>query len=236
MAMPDDRVTERLGAVTRQVLGDGVYGALLDVLMDGSLKPGSRLSVDALARQLGVSQTPVREALARIEVSGLVVREPMRGYAVAPRMTADELAQLMEARLVVEPHNAALACRRDAAGTADELQQALDAMVAAPVGPGFHGFLPYLKADAEFHEVIGRHCGNKFLFDAWEHFGSHVRRFSVFGDRGVSDSDRAISEHAAILDAFRAGTPDEAAAAMRRHLEGVRDRTMLDLRRRAGAE
>jgi DNA-binding GntR family transcriptional regulator len=78
--------------VKRQVLGDGVFDAITEMLFSQTFASGDRISVDALARELGVSPTPVREALARIESTGLVVREPMRGYLAAPRMSPDEVA------------------------------------------------------------------------------------------------------------------------------------------------
>jgi DNA-binding GntR family transcriptional regulator len=96
--------SRRLAA--RQPLVDDVYDVLVDMLMNHTLSPGARLNIDALARTLGVSPTPVREALARAEATGLVVKERNRGYAVAPLIGLDELHALMDFRLLVEPHAA----------------------------------------------------------------------------------------------------------------------------------
>jgi len=68
----------------RQILTDGVYEAVKELVMDQHIEPRSRVNIDKLARDLGVSPTPVREALARLESDGLVIKEPLRGYSIAP--------------------------------------------------------------------------------------------------------------------------------------------------------
>ena len=96
----------------RAPLADDVHDVLVDMLMNHTLAPGSRLNIDALARTLGVSPTPVREALARDGGRGLVVKEPRRGYLVAPLISLDDLHALIDFRLLVEPEAAAAAARR----------------------------------------------------------------------------------------------------------------------------
>ena len=75
--------------------------------MNHTLGPGSRLNIDALAKTLGVSPTPVREALARIEAEGLIVKGPTRGYLVAPLIRLEDLHSLIDFRLLIEPAAAA---------------------------------------------------------------------------------------------------------------------------------
>ncbi|MDR1189035.1 MAG: GntR family transcriptional regulator [Bifidobacteriaceae bacterium] len=214
--------------VKRQVLGDGVFDAITEMLFSQAFASGDRIRVDALARELGVSPTPVREALARIEGTGLVIREPMRGYLVAPRMSPDEIAALMDARILIEPHNAQAACALGEAGLLEGLVEALERMSQAPLGPGLAEYRPFLMADADFHAVIGRHCGNSFLAGAVESFSSHLRRFSLFGERRVPDAEKAIEEHRAVLQAFQERDPAAAARGMAAHLEGVRSRALAE--------
>src|SRR6478752_6512748 len=118
--------------ISRQVLADHVYEALLAALMDGRLEAGTPVSIDRMARELDVSPTPVREALARLESTGMVRRTALRGYRVAPLFTADELADLMDARLVIEPANAFMACRHAGRELTGQLQQAIEDLKAAP--------------------------------------------------------------------------------------------------------
>ena len=109
-----DQTGDRRGGrtVSRQVLADHVYEELLASLMDGRLEPGAAVSIDGTARELDVSPTPVREALARLEHTGMVRRVALKGYRVAPVFTREDFAELMEARLAIEPVNARLACSR----------------------------------------------------------------------------------------------------------------------------
>src|SRR5918999_1821783 len=93
----------------RQPLVRDVYDVLVDMFMNHTFAPGERLNIDALARTLGVSQTPIREAMARLEAEGLILKEPRRSYTVAPLITLDELRALIDLRLLVEPAAAAAA-------------------------------------------------------------------------------------------------------------------------------
>ena len=92
----------RMKPLERKVLRDTVYESLVDMLMSGTLAPGASLSIDGLASGLAVSPTPVREALVHLERTGLVFREPLRGYRVAPLLDTDQVAQLCDARAIVE--------------------------------------------------------------------------------------------------------------------------------------
>src|SRR4051812_22513842 len=86
----------------RQPLTRSVYQLVTEMLLTNGLPPGARLSIEDLARNLGVSQTPVREALARVEADGLIIKEPGRSYRVAPMMTMDQVRELTELRLLLE--------------------------------------------------------------------------------------------------------------------------------------
>ena len=210
----------------RQVLVDGVHDALVAFLMSGRVAPGDPVGIDSLSRDFDVSPTPIREALARIEATGLIVREPLRGYRVAPVMSADEFRQLTEARLLIEPHNAAAACRRRSDQMRSELTQALAQMKKAPAGPTYQEFRLYLEADADFHGIISKYAGNHFLTEALTRLGAHQHRFRLFGNGGVTDAPLAIQEHEAILAAIEAGSSDQARRAMKRHIQNVFQRAI----------
>jgi DNA-binding GntR family transcriptional regulator len=208
----------------RQVLVDGVYDSLVSYLMSGTLESGDPVSIDSLSRDLEVSPTPIREALARIEVTGLIVREPMRGYRIAPQMSPEDFKQLMEARLLIEPYNAAAACAHRSEEMLQELRAAMAHMRAAPTGPGFGAYREFLNADARFHQTIARYAGNHFLAESLERLGAHLHRFRLFGENGVTDALLAIEEHEVVLSAIERGLTDQARKAMRRHILGVQQR------------
>ena len=90
----------------RSTLGEDVYETLTALVMQHTLAPGDRLNIDALARELEVSPTPVREALARLESDGLVRKRPLAGYTATPLLTRQEFEELFDMRLVLEPATA----------------------------------------------------------------------------------------------------------------------------------
>ncbi len=216
------------GSSKRQVLADHVYDDLMLALVDGRLEADSPLNIDALAREMEISPTPIREALARLESTGLVVRAALRGYRVAPLFTVDELTELMEARELLEPENAFRACSRASARLLDELEQSISDLRSAPVDRGGESIKPYWEADERFHRLIAEGAGNRFLLAAYTALGGHVQRFRLFGGLGVSDASHAIAEHGLILAAMRAGDAELARATMHDHICSVRLRSIAD--------
>lgn len=222
--------------VQRNVLADQVYKEILARLMDGKLESGDPISIDGTARDLGVSPTPVREALARLEATGMVVRAALRGYRVAPRLSHAELMDLMEARLVIEPHNAEVACLRADDAFLAELERTIDDLRRAPNGPQFSDYSSYWEADERFHRMIAEQTRNRFLIGAYNSLGGHVHRFRLFGGTGVRDARSAIDEHSAILAAMRDGDPATARRAMIGHISGVRQRAAQEQEYEAARE
>lgn len=210
--------------VQRSVLADQVYTEILARLMDGKLASGDPLSIDGTARDLGVSPTPVREALARLEATGMVVRAALRGYRVAPVLSHDELLDLMDARLLIEGHAAEVACRHADEAFLAELERSIEDLRQAPNGPNFSDYRSYWEADERFHRTIAEQTRNRFLLGAYNSLGGHVHRFRLFGGTGVRDARSAIEEHTRIVAAMRRGDAEEARAAMAGHICGVRDR------------
>jgi DNA-binding GntR family transcriptional regulator len=103
-------------------------------LMDGKLEPGTPVSIDGMARDLGVSPTPIREALARLEATGMVARIALKGYRVAPLFMTEELGKLMEARRVIETANASMACSNATPELCTELEKTIIDLREAPRG------------------------------------------------------------------------------------------------------
>ena len=96
----------------RQTLTDSVYDAVMELVMDQHIEAGARVNIDLVARQLNVSPTPVREALARLEMDGLVIKEPLRGYSVTPMLDTKNFNDLYHVRRLLEPFAARSAAER----------------------------------------------------------------------------------------------------------------------------
>lgn len=213
---------------SRQMLADNVYDEVMVALVDGRLQPDEQLNIDALARSMGISQTPVREALARLESTGLVVRAALKGYRVAPLFSEDEVHELMEARALIEPEIAFRACVAGADGLIAELRRSIDDLRDSPKDPSAGTIRSYWEADERFHRLIAEGAANRFLLSAYTALGGHVQRFRLFGGQGVNDADHAISEHTAILDALIAGDAAAAHEHMAAHIESVTQRSIAD--------
>src|SRR5690606_3323909 len=125
------RATEpnkRSGIAPRVSLGDEVYETLLAQLVALRIPPNARISVDALVRELGVSQTPIRAALIRLESEGLVVKTHNVGYSAAPMPSRDTFEQIYDLRLLLEPYAAEQACRKLTDDARNELIELARAM------------------------------------------------------------------------------------------------------------
>lgn len=208
----------------RRILVDEVQDAVLGLMMDGVLPPGDAVNINELARSLHVSATPVREALGRLEVTGLLRRVALKGYRVAPPLSLDEFAQLIDARLAIEPLAASRVARHRDPTLVAELGRVHDAQSAVPVTtrePGYEGYRDYLSADRAFHELINAGAGNPFLAGTFTALNGHIQRFRLYRDHLVDDAPETLAEHAAILGAVEQGATRTARAAMQAHLKGL---------------
>ncbi|MEU6645364.1 GntR family transcriptional regulator [Saccharomonospora sp. NPDC046836] len=213
---------------TRQPLADRMYETLFAQLMDGSRDAGEPLNIGALSRELDVSQTPLREALARLEYTGLVHRDPLRGYRVAPLFTQDELIKLMDARLVLEPALTLEAGKRTTPEFLAALLASIEELSEASKSADTSNFRGYWSADEEFHTLIAEQADNPFLATAYRSLGGQVQRFRLFAELGSSDAEFAAKEHRTIYEALAAGNPQLAAERMRDHVSGAKGRSLTD--------
>lgn len=230
------------GALTRRVLRDSAYDTLLDLLLSGALRPNVNLSIDGLARDLGVSPTPIREALVQLEHTGLVERTALRGYRVAPPFTAEQIDQLIDARAIVElgalnlalPQRDSLVSRLRSAH--EEHQRVIAEIDAVPEetlneGERITSYRRYFDADWGFHLAILEHGENPFVVQLAVSLGAHLHRLRQTVLVGLTDSHAASAEHARILAALEAGAPDDQVRiALQEHLDAVRGRAIADCR------
>jgi DNA-binding GntR family transcriptional regulator len=192
----------------KQRLLDGVYG-------DGEL-----LSEGSIAHELGVSRTPVREALLQLQGERLLTLYPKRGALVTP-ISIREVAELFETRLLVERH----CLRASAAGPA--LPKALETELARQRELFARGDLPgFAAADREFHRVWVAAAGNRILLELYDRLRDRQQR--VTATMIAADSRRPrelIEEHASIIAALDGGDADGALSALERHLNAARLRS-----------
>jgi DNA-binding GntR family transcriptional regulator len=204
---------------------DGVYNIIYERLMSLEISPGARIAIDVLARDLDISQTPVREALSRLEREGLVRKAHLIGYSAAPQLTRKQFDDLYEFRLLLEPEAARLAARNLTPQTLAEIEAAAADMDAgdAPVDRNSR-YSRFARADAHFHDAILRVAGNNVMRQALsgQHVHLHIFRL-MFHARVTAE---ALDEHECLLVALR--NRDQAAAeqAMRHHIQRSHDRLL----------
>ena len=221
--------------IERRGLRDHVYDRILQLLLSGDAAPGARLSIDTIARQLDVSPTPVREAMVQLERTGLITREALKGYRVAPPLDERQLAELFDARTLLESEAARLASAHPE-DLLDELRAAHEAhreradrvVEAMREGtPPVSLVHAYFDADAAFHRVIFRAADNRYLLSMYEGLGALTHRMRQAAIRGIDDVEEAHEEHARILRAFESD-PARAGERMRAHIENVRARSLKE--------
>ena len=222
--------------LTRKALRDSVYDRILEMLLDGTFAPDRSLSIDALARQLMVSPTPVREALVHLERTGLVSRHALRGYRVAPPLNAHQIHDLCEARLILEVGALDTALWR-LEGLSTELQDAHEHHMRTAERlmqiPRDHrqlsDFRPYFEADWSFHWILMQHAHNDYLLQMAESLGSHVHRLRQSVASGLTDASLALAEHGEVLAAVQRGDLEGTREALRQHLQEVERRSTADI-------
>jgi DNA-binding GntR family transcriptional regulator len=212
-----------LGGIKRHgSLTEEVYSRLYDALMTHAILPGARLSVDSLARSLDVSQTPIREALVRLEAQGLVVKVHLVGYRVAERMARDRLDQIYELRRLTEPRLAALAAERIDDDEKRELAQIAAEMAGTSALDTPETYARFSRLDEAFHRKIAAASGNQIIADALADLHVHVHLFRL--SRPPTAISDAVLEHGRLLAAISSGDAAAAEAAMLQHILSSRRR------------
>jgi len=214
-------------AIVRTTLAEQTYEAIKERILDQTLPPGARLNIDSLARELAVSSSPIREALARLEAERLVVSELYAGYAVAPKPSASYLAALTDYRIVVESHCALVGAPKRKKTILTQLRQAYEKMAAVPLlGTRYREYRRFVEWDGKFHQVLVDSAENEVMSTTYSSLHALLIQSRLYRNRegGSTPSSEVMLEHAAILAAFEAGDGEAAAAALRAHLEGGRRR------------
>jgi DNA-binding GntR family transcriptional regulator len=203
-------VPESRGLVTRSLLREDAYRAIRDAIVDGTLAPGERLNDASLVAWLGVSRTPVREALARLEQAGLVRTKPGRHTIVSP---LDVRAVHAARSVTAAMHELAVreAAPNLSAAELDAMRKANDRFVLALRREDADAAL---AADDAFHDVTVDASANQAIRTVLEQFTPVLRRVERL--RFSSLSGRAsVAQHARIIDLCASGDAEGAATATR---------------------
>jgi len=205
-------------------LAEEAYEAIFSQLMALRIAPGSRITVDNLARELNVSQTPIREALGRLEGEGLVIKTHLIGYSAAPQISRRRFDELYDLRLLLEPEAAQRAARAMDAQRMAVLQDVAGVMSRHQGGDERFRYSAFARQDAIFHDRILEFAGNELIRQTLAHQHTHFHIFRLMFHSRVTEE--ALDEHEALIVAFGAADGKAAKRAMREHIERSRDRLL----------
>jgi len=201
-----------------------VYGYLAGAILRNEIPPATKVNINAVAVSLGVSATPVREALARLESDGLVTQLHLKGYSTTALLSQREIRDLWQFRMLIEPYGASNATEIASSDQLAALKQEIESFTSAPTGSDFDSYQEFSAHDARLHGLILEASGNEVITKAFErtHCHLHAFRLAYTGSAGRA----TVDEHVSIVDRIVSHDADGAALAMLRHLSNSQDRLL----------
>lgn len=209
---------------------DQIYEAIQESIVNNSYKPGEELQIDRLAEEFGVSTTPIREALIRLESSGLVNLIPNKGARVTA-FREDDIRDTWEIRKLLEPYAAGLTAALDVNLEIQELNAAFETLEKGTQDGNL-----YIQSDIRLHELLYTHLSNELLKETLHNILQRSMRMRYFAEDVSKMHDQVvqevISEHKRILQALTARDRDRTIEAVRRHIENGERRALLAIKLR----
>lgn len=200
-------------------LREMVYEELKMQILKGSIIPGTRMMEVELAEEMGVSRTPIREAIRKLEREGLVTIEPRRG-AYASMISTEDMVEILEVRQDLEGLAAYFAADRMTDEQMKELKEVSNNYNKA-VKQGIMEDM--IKYDTRFHHIIVESCRNKILMQMIEQLQELVLRFRYIYYDNFRRAENMPEEHEAIISAIAEGNADKARAAADIHIERLKE-------------
>jgi DNA-binding GntR family transcriptional regulator len=179
-------------------LREVIFNSLREAIIVGELKPGERLMEVKLANKMGVSRTPVREAIRKLELEGLVIMIPRKGAHVAD-LSRKDIMNVLEVRASLDGLATALAAKRITPEEINELKNIQKQFIAYIEKGNLNGLI---KKDVEFHEVIYRASRNEKLMQITQNLREQVQRFRVIYMKDYVRPKELVKEHNEIRNAI----------------------------------
>lgn len=196
-------------------LRDVVFQTLRQAILKGELHPGERLMEIKLAERLGVSRTPIREAIRKLELEGLVVMIPRKGAAVA-NITEKDTKDVLEVRRTLEMFAVEVACDRITPLQFVQLEKAAKEFEDSK---GSMDLIRIAETDMKFHEIIYEATQNERLVQMLNNLRENMYRYRIEYLKDANYYDSLVREHQEILDAVKTGDKARARVCMRDHID-----------------
>lgn len=200
-----------------------VYDILWQEIVQRNLKPNEKLDINQLAAEMGVSRTPVMDALARLETDGLVSRRNRVGTFVTP-LSKSAFLDSFASRDMVEQYITPIAVTNLQAEDIEELGALLDALedVISGVTNDTFDYGMYTRYDQDFHLKLVKLCNNTQIITFYRSLNSHMQIARAYAKHALKRATEGLNEHRQILDAFVAGDIEAARSRQHTHLERSR--------------
>ena len=208
-------------------LRDVIFDTLREAIIVGELKPGQRRMEVQLAEKMGVSRTPVREEIRKLELEGLVEMLPRKGAHVA-ELSVKDIMDVLEVRATLAGLATSLSATRITDDEKKELRHLLDQFINYVEKENLQGSI---KKDVEFHDVIYRSSRNDKLIQISNILREQIQRLRIVYIKDYSSSRELIREHTEIYEAIIAGNPETAMEAARRHIKNQEETIIRSLKR-----
>ncbi len=207
--------------VDQRQLDERIYDALKEKILQSELAPGTALTICSVAQHLGVSVTPVRDALRRLQTEGLVQMQG-RGETTVARLEPGEIDDILDLRLALELHATRRGVTRMSGAELKRLEELLTAAVRTFQGDTYHDYSSASRLDQQFHSALVGAAGNERLTAMYETLGARVQIARVYYTTTQRRPRATYEEHRDILEAYRQRDPAAAAAAVESHIAHTR--------------
>ncbi|MHB1404427.1 MAG: GntR family transcriptional regulator [Desulfitobacteriaceae bacterium] len=196
-----------------------VFSTLRNAILDGKLRPGERLVERDIAEKLGISRTPIREAIRKLELERLVVHIPRKGVVVAG-FSKEEVMEILAIRSVLE----GLICRFAAEKIEDKQIERLEYLLEQINQEHQKGNVKKVNTlHDKFHETVYRAAESPRLYDLFSTLGEYIRKFAQIGYTKPGRTEKAIKEHQEILNSLRNRDAKQAESMAVKHVENSRE-------------
>jgi len=211
--------------IARRSLHDEVVTRVRDMIIEGVLAPGSRVNETHLGQTLGVSRTPLREALKFLASEGLIELVTARG-AIVKKFSAKDVRDMLDVLAVLEAFAARLACRKASAEAIADVRAIHDRMVERYA---VRDRLEYFKLNQQIHTAFLRLSGNAALESAHTSIQSRLKRIRYIGNQGPQQWADALAEHEDMITFLEARDGARLARVVNQHMEHTWERVRLTL-------
>jgi len=203
--------------IRKESIADQVYHYIKRVILSGELKGGEKIPEQKISDELGVSRTPVREALKRLETYGLIQVKP-RSYAEVMQLDEKEAQNIAEIRAVIEEYVA-----KSIAGKVGETQYQILERLAKECdeASSAEDMALVFEKDSNFHLEMARCTGNNYVFEIMERLDAKVQLYRISKCVTLEKVQRDVKQHYKILEAIKNGNAELAARLMKKHTLGI---------------